>query len=91
MTKQETMKVLEKHFSDCLKYWERELKVDSDLSNEAYIHAIKEIPKHDPRVPAGEELNPEWVAEFRKYRLMECYGKEWKKHISDCESEGLQL
>lgn len=81
MTKQETMEVLEKHFNDCLRYWERELKVDSDLSNEAYIHAISEIATTDPRKPCGEKLNPEWVAEFRKYRLMDCYGNEWEKHI----------
>lgn len=81
MTKEETMSVLEKHFNDCLRYWERELKVDSDLDKSAYKEAIREIATTDPRSPYGEKLNEEWVAEFRKYRLMDCYGKEWEKYI----------
>ena len=81
MTKEETMAVLEKFFNECLLFWERELKVDSDLSNEAYIHAIKEIPNHYPYSPNGEELNKDWVAEFKKYRLMDCYGTDWERYL----------
>ena len=80
MTKDETMAVLEKHFNSCLRFWERTLKADSDLSKEAYKHAIDEIATRDPRHMNGEVLNPEWVAEFRKYRLMDCYGKDWEKY-----------
>ncbi len=80
MTKQETMEVLEKHFNACLRYWERELKVDSDLSKEAYIHAINEIATTDPTKPSGEKLNPEWVTEFRNHRLMDCYGNGWEEY-----------
>lgn len=76
MTKEETMSVLEKFFGECLRFWERTLNVDSDLSNEAYKHAIEEIPTHYPYSPQGELLNPEWVAEFKRYRLMDCYGKD---------------
>lgn len=80
MDKKETMAVLERHFNECLHYWERTLKVDSDLSNEAYIKAISEIPSCNPYHIQKEELNPEWVKEFRKYRLMDCYGKDWEKY-----------
>lgn len=80
MTKAETMSTLVKFFGECLRYWEKTLKVNSDLSNEAYKHAIEEIPKTYPYSPNGEELNPEWVAEFRKYRLMDCYGKDWERY-----------
>ncbi len=81
MTKKETMKVLEDHFNSCLRYWERELKVNSDIDKAPYIEAIREIATTDPRSPYGEKLNEEWVAEFRKYRLMDCYGKDWEKYI----------
>lgn len=80
MTKEETMRLLERFFFECLRYWERALKVDSDTSNEAYINAINDIPSHNPYSPTGTELNQEWVAEFRNYRLMDCYGKEWKRY-----------
>ena len=78
--KEETMKILEQFFGECLKYWERTLNVDSDLSNEAYKQAIKEIPTCNPYKVIKEELNPEWVQEFKKYRLMDCYGKDWEKY-----------
>ena len=81
MTKDETMKVLESHFNNCLRYWEKELKINSDIDKAPYIEAIREIATTDPRSPYGEKLNEEWVAEFRKYRLMDCYGKDWEKHL----------
>ncbi len=76
MTKEETMRVLDRFFGECLKYWERTLKVDSDLSNEAYIRAIDDIPAYYPYSPRGEKLDPEYVSEFRRCRLMDCYGKD---------------
>lgn len=81
MDKQETMAVLERFFGECLRYWERTLKVDSDVSNEAYKCAIDEIPRTNPYKMSGEELNQEWVEEFRKHRLMDCYGKDWEKYV----------
>ena len=81
MQKEETMAVLERFFGECLRYWEKTLKVDSDLSNEAYKNAIDEIPHRNPYKMCGEELNPEWVAEFKKYRLMDCYGKDWERFL----------
>lgn len=81
MTKDETMKVLEDHFNGCLRFWEHELKVSSDIDKAPYIEAIREIATTDPRSPYGEKLNEEWVAEFRRYRLMDCYGKDWEKYI----------
>ena len=79
MTREETMSLLEKFFGECLRYWERTLGVDSDTSNEAYKFAIQDIPKRNPYKMSGEELNKEWVAEFKKYRLMDCYGKNWER------------
>ena len=81
MTKNETMALLKRFFGECLRYWERTLKVDSDLDKEPYVNAINEIPTNNPYKMAGEPLNPEWVAEFRKYRLMDCYGREWEKYV----------
>ena len=81
MDKNETMTLLEKFFGECLRYWERTLKVDSDLDRAAYVNAIADIPKTNPYKMSGEELNPEWVAEFRKYRLMDCYGKDWERYL----------
>ncbi len=87
MSREETMNILERHFNDCLHFWEKELKVDSDLSNEAYVNAIDEIPTTNPFKMKGEKLNPKWVDEFRKSRLMDCYGKDWKKHYHGNELE----
>ena len=81
MNKEETMRILEQFFGECLRYWERTLKVDSDLSREPYERAIGDIPKNNPYKMVGEELNPEWVAEFKKYRLMDCYGKNWERYV----------
>ena len=81
MTKEETMRLLERFFKECLAYWERTLKVDSDTSREAYINAINDIPSTNPYSPNGKELNKEWVAEFRRYRLMDCYGKNWERYV----------
>lgn len=81
MGKNETMEILEKFFGECLRYWERTLKVSSDESKEPYINAIEEIPTYNPYKMQGEKLNEEWVSEFRKYRLMDLYGKNWKNYI----------
>ena len=80
MTRHETFDVLMRHFEGCLRFWEKKLNVDSDLSNKAYIEAIREIPDVDPTEMAGVKLNPLYVAEFKKFRLMDCWGKEWQKH-----------
>ena len=80
MNKEETMELLEQFFYECLRFWERTLKIDSDLSNIAYKNAIDEIPERNPYKKNGELLNKEWVDEFRKHRLMDCYGKDWEKY-----------
>ena len=80
MSREETMAILEKFFGECLRFWEKELKVSSDLDKEPFINAIKEIPSTHPYRMGGEKLNPEWVAEFTKYRLMDCYGREWEQY-----------
>lgn len=81
INKEETMAILEKFFAQCLSFWEKTLKVDSDLSKAAYIRAIKDIPITNPYKGTRQDLNPEYIAEFRNHRLMDCYGKEWKKYI----------
>ena len=80
MDKETTMIILQQFFNECLRYWEHDLKVDSDTSKLAYQRAIDEIPHRYPYSPNGEEINPEWRDEFRVARLMDCYGKDWKKY-----------
>lgn len=77
LTREETMAVLERFFGECLKYWERTLEVDSDLSNEAFICAIRDIPSTYPYSMHGRDLDPAIVDEFRLYRYMDCYGKTY--------------
>lgn len=75
--------ILEQFFGECLRYWEKTLGVDSDLSKEPYINAIKEIPHNNPYKKAGEEIPKEIRDKFIKYRLMDCYGNEWEKHLTE--------
>ena len=78
---------LEKFFGECLRFWERELKVSSDIDKQPYINAIKEIPSYDPYTPVGEQIDPNIRNEFVKYRLMDCYGNEWEKYYKDTIEE----
>lgn len=84
LTREETMAVLERFFGECLKYWERTLKVDSDLSIEAYVNAIRDIPSTYPYSMHGRDLDAAIVDEFRISRYMDCYGREYaKKFLCD--------
>ena len=87
---EETERVLEKFFYECLRFWEKTLNVDSDLSNEAYKNAIEEIPETYPYHPQGEKLNPVFIARFKKLRLMDCYGKDWEKYMDEKTKKLLQ-
>ena len=74
---------LERFFNDCLRFWERELNVDSDLDREPYINAIKEIPHYNPYVLHGELIDEDVRRRFIRHRLMDCYGRDWESHL--CE------
>lgn len=87
MTKEEQKAVLEKHFNGCLRFWERELKTDSDLDKQPYINAIKEIPVVDPTCPCGKPLDKDIREEFIKSRFMDCYGKEWERYYKTMRHE----
>lgn len=80
MTREYQVKLLHKHFNDCLRFWEHELKIDSDLSKEPYINAIKEIPVVDPTCPNGEPFDADLREDFIVSRFMDCFGKEWSRY-----------
>jgi hypothetical protein len=84
LTREETMAVLGRFFGECLKYWERTLKVDSDLSIEAYVNAIRDIPSTYPYSMHGRDLDSAIVDEFRISRYMDCYGRDYaRKFLCD--------
>ena len=85
MEKQKQYEVLDKHFRGCVRYWEHELKTDSDLDKEPYIRAINEIPSVDPTCPNGEPLDEDVVESFKKSRYMDCYGKDWQRYYKKGE------
>lgn len=72
--------ILESFFGECLRYWERTLKVSSDLDKQPYINAITDIPHNNPYKMQGEPINETIREEFIKARYMDCYGKDWQKY-----------
>lgn len=87
MSRDEQYAVLDKHFRDCVRYWERELKADSDLDKRPYINAIKEIPVVNPLVMLGEPFDTELREDFIKSRFMDCYGKDWERYYKEMRHE----
>ena len=83
MTREEQYTVLDKHFRNCVRYWEVTLKTDSDLDKEPYIQAIREIPVVDPFHMKGEPLDMELREEFIKSRFMDCFGRDWERHYKE--------
>lgn len=83
MTEKQWFDILMKHFNDCLRYWERTLNVDSDLSNEAYINAIKDIPHNNPFGMQGEPILEDIRKRFFESRMMDCFGTDWQKHLNE--------
>ena len=82
-TKEKQQETLGKFFGECLRFWEQNLKIDSDLSNEAYKHAIEEIPYYNPYMMRESEetkFDEEVRTQFRNSRLMDCYGKNWEQY-----------
>ena len=82
-TKEKQYDVLLKFFFECVRFWEHELKTDSDLDKTPYINAIKEIPKHDPYVPNGRPIDEEVRKEFIKHRYMDTYGNDWERYYKE--------
>lgn len=77
-TKEYQHELLNKFFSECLRFWERELNVDSDLDNAAYIRAIEDIPVSDPYCyKNARTFDKDVVYHFARSRCMDCYGKNW--------------
>lgn len=80
MTKQEQYAVMEKFFYECVRFWEHELKTDSDLDKEPYLNAIKEIPKYYPYTPNGEPFDEDVRQSFYESRMMDVYGVNWRRY-----------
>lgn len=79
-SKEEQYDTLDKFFRECVRFWEHELKTDSDLDNRPYINALQEIPKVDPNVPFDPRPIDSDVRErFVKHRCMDTYGKQWEE------------
>lgn len=75
--------ILDQFFRECVRFWEHELKTDSDVDRQPYIHAIREIPSTDPYRIGCIPLDPETVKYFKKCRYMDCYGKDWEKYYNE--------
>ena len=74
-------KDLEKFFFDCVRFWERFLKISADESKEPYQRALDDLPQCNPFVIDGREpFNEGVLREFKRYRLMDTYGNDWEKH-----------
>ncbi len=75
--------ILEQFFGECVRFWEKELNVDSDLSREAWVNALKEIPETNPYVVQGKDypVDRDVLERFAISRYMDCYGNEWKMNI----------
>ncbi len=80
MTKNEQLAILEHHFMSCVRFWECELNMDTDLDKEPYIRAIYEIPIMDPTRINGESFDKDIRESFIRYRFMDCYGRDWERY-----------
>lgn len=82
-SREEQQTILLDFFNACVRYWERTLKIDSDLEKQAHINALEEIPTHDPRVPFNPPSFDEDVLEdFVKARYMDTYGRDWQRYYA---------
>lgn len=79
----EQYNILDQFFRECVRFWEHELKTDSDVDRQPFIHAIAEIPSVYPYAPNGYKLDPETVKHFKKCRYMDCYGRDWEKYYTE--------
>ena len=80
MIKQEQYDVMFRFFHDCVRYWERELKTNSDIDKQPYINAIAEIPHNNPYKPNGEPLDEDVRKQFYEDRMMDTYGTDWRNY-----------
>lgn len=75
--------IMDKFFRECVKYWERELKTDSDLDKQPFLNALKEVPHNNPYRMQGEPIDPEARKHFIKCRCMDIYGKDWERYYTE--------
>lgn len=80
---QEHFDILDQFFRECVRFWEHELKTDSDLDRRPYENAIREIPSTNPYRIGCIPLDTETVKEFTKSRYMDCYGRDWQKYYRE--------
>lgn len=79
-TREEQLNTLFQFFMECVRFWERELKTDSDLDKEPYIRALREVPTTNPYIPYNSpNIDNEVRTEFIKSRCMDTFGKGWEK------------
>lgn len=81
MSHSETMKVLYEYYHDCVNYW---MNKGQD-EREACLSALEDIrdTEYNPLIPFPEEkdhLDTDAVQSFKQARLMDLFGKQWKKH-----------
>jgi len=79
----EQYNILDRFFRECVRFWEHELKTDSDIDKQPYINAIREIPKYNPYKMQGELIDEETRKHFIKRRYMDCYGKDWERYYKE--------
>lgn len=75
--------ILDQFFRECVRFWEHELKTDSDLDREPFVRAITEIPSTNPYRIGCIPLDAETVKQFKKSRYMDCYGRDWEKYYRE--------
>ncbi len=80
MTKQEQYDLMLRFFHDCVRFWERALKTNSDIDKRPYINAIREIPHNNPYKPDGEPLDEDVRKQFYEDRMMDTYGTDWRNY-----------
>lgn len=83
MSRDEQYNIMMKFFKDCVRFWEHELKTDSDLDRRPYENALMEIPTVDPFKPHGEPIDSDVREEFIKSRFMDTYGKDWERYYNE--------
>jgi|GEM_PF-5436482 len=80
-----TFDLLDTHYWKCVRFWEKREKCDKRT---AMLNALEDIRniKYDPTEPFPTEedlLDADTVKQYKKTRLMDIYGKQWKNHISE--------
>ena len=87
MNREQTMVELEKFWNSNVRFWEKELKVSSDESNQPMIESLTEFCRlqleFSPNYMKENEecrLDPDAVKDFIKSRKMDIWGTDWENH-----------